>query len=259
LIELLVVVAIIAILAALLLPALQGSRERAKLVLCMNNHRQTYVATGFYCDDFDANCPPAMPELSGSGSYGLRLNHLHGGTVEPPYTSSSSFQAGLLYVLKYLPSRAILIDPTWWCEGRVNVANDYRSVFIKGASVEGNWYNLENARPHPVSGTYVYYGYHNPSDEGRSRPRRLEPVYYNVWDNTALIMCRIGGYPEPLDESHRRREVVVTYVAGHARALNIASIWPLYRKPEFSGNYGNANGNYQYTPNWWRYATDLER
>jgi prepilin-type processing-associated H-X9-DG protein len=259
LIELLVVVAIIAILASLLLPALSGTRERAKLVLCMNNHRQTYLATGLYCDDFDGKCPPALPELSDSGSYGLRLNHLHGGTVEPPYTSTSSWQAGLLYVLGYLPSRAALIDPTWWTEGRVNVANDYRSVYIKGTSVEGNWTNLENARPYAVSGTYVYYGFHNPSDAGRSRPRRLEPVSYNGLDNTALIMCRIGGYPDPLDESHGRRAVAVTYVDGHVRALSIATIWPLYSKNEFSGNYGNANGHYQYTINWWRYATDQDR
>ena len=52
LIELLVVVAIIAILAALLLPGLNQSRERARLLVCMNNQRQMSVVLASYAGDF---------------------------------------------------------------------------------------------------------------------------------------------------------------------------------------------------------------
>jgi len=57
LVELLVVVAIIAILAALLLPGLQAAREKARRTLCVNNLRQLYVGAAVYADDYDGKMP----------------------------------------------------------------------------------------------------------------------------------------------------------------------------------------------------------
>jgi len=59
LIELLVVSAIIAILAALLLPALGRAKAKAQAVQCMNNRRQLMLAWRFNCDDNSEKVPSA--------------------------------------------------------------------------------------------------------------------------------------------------------------------------------------------------------
>ena len=68
LIELLVVIAIIAILAAILLPALQASRERAKETNCLSNMRQLGQIYMFYNEDYRGY----LPCLDNAGGAGAR-------------------------------------------------------------------------------------------------------------------------------------------------------------------------------------------
>ena len=62
LIELLVVIGVIALLAALLLPALSKARETAKTAVCANNLKQQHLAWVSYSDDFNGR--------SGSADHG---------------------------------------------------------------------------------------------------------------------------------------------------------------------------------------------
>ena len=57
LLELLVVVAVIAIIAALLLPALSKAKGRALAISCLNNTRQLAVAWALYADDHENRLP----------------------------------------------------------------------------------------------------------------------------------------------------------------------------------------------------------
>jgi prepilin-type N-terminal cleavage/methylation domain-containing protein/prepilin-type processing-associated H-X9-DG protein len=60
LIELLVVIGIIAILAAMLLPALSKGKEAAKRISCISNLRQLTQAMSMYADEQEGEYPPRM-------------------------------------------------------------------------------------------------------------------------------------------------------------------------------------------------------
>ena len=68
LIELLVVIAIIGVLAGLLLPALQNARERAKMIACVSQLRQTGIAFETFSMDNDGKYPGWRFEPDGPGS-----------------------------------------------------------------------------------------------------------------------------------------------------------------------------------------------
>lgn len=57
LIELLIVIAIIAILAAMLMPALRSAREQSKAIACLNNLKQSGLCLSLYATDFNGWAP----------------------------------------------------------------------------------------------------------------------------------------------------------------------------------------------------------
>ncbi len=69
LIELLVVIGIIAMLAALLLPALAKAKEKSRQTFCINSEHQQALAVFMYADDHGQSLPPvAFKDASGTVS-----------------------------------------------------------------------------------------------------------------------------------------------------------------------------------------------
>lgn len=75
--ELLVVIAVIAILAALLFPAFQGAKRKAQRAACLNNLRQINLGVRMYSDDSRDVAPS-----TGSGSVATNLVSLYSGYKE---------------------------------------------------------------------------------------------------------------------------------------------------------------------------------
>ena len=81
LIELLIVVAVIAILAAMLLPALNSAREKARGISCLNNHNTVAKAAQMYVSDNQDYFFPYSywtGDASGSGSQIIWWNRTNG-------------------------------------------------------------------------------------------------------------------------------------------------------------------------------------
>lgn len=72
--EIMVVTAIIAVLAALLLPALQGGRVRAKTTQCLNNMRQLGLAIHMYADDWNGYLPCPSDAFGASACWYYAVN-----------------------------------------------------------------------------------------------------------------------------------------------------------------------------------------
>ena len=89
LIELLCVIAIIGVLAALLLPALSAARSKAKRVQCVNHLRQTGIAFQGFAQDHNGLFPMSVP-VSAGGSLEFARNAY--GVVGEFYFSFRHFQ-----------------------------------------------------------------------------------------------------------------------------------------------------------------------
>lgn len=92
LLEMLVVVAIIGILAALLLPAVSRVKQKGQKVECINNTRQLYLAWSMYAHDNDDRLPPNMD--AGEGVAGV-----------------TNWIAGSIVLSNEVADPSILVDP----------------------------------------------------------------------------------------------------------------------------------------------------
>lgn len=161
LVELLVVLAGIAMLMAILLPALGKAKRQAKALLGMSNQRQTLSGVNFFAMDNDGRYPESVATI-GFGDHW----HWQEPTMLTAYRQRSPglHRSMSTYLRSYIKDASIMFCP--------NAPRKYK--YIQEAWDAGdNWDNPETGPiPDPVLGTYCFYWNYTGFLEGGRGPFR---------------------------------------------------------------------------------------
>lgn len=100
LVELLTVISIISLLAALLMPALLAANRRAKATVCLNNQAELVRAWHVYIADFSDGLPPNGYQYDGK-AYRSEVDSWIGDSNAVLDTNSAAIERGLFYRFHY--------------------------------------------------------------------------------------------------------------------------------------------------------------
>jgi prepilin-type N-terminal cleavage/methylation domain-containing protein len=141
LIEVLVVIAVIAILAALLLPALSLAKEKGKRTQCMSNLKEIGVFMQLYTDDNKETFPAHRNQNEADGNTAMYLNDWWGTTIVQYGGGRSN-----LFHDPSLQTKQLANGLVWsWAFDCNNVGYGYNGFFL------GLW-------PYTTSGVEFYVG-----------------------------------------------------------------------------------------------------
>lgn len=190
LVELLVVIAIIAILAALLLPALNASREKARQTTCINNLKSLAFALGSYADDYGFY-PGSNDEY---------------GTPIPRYDGSTVY-ANAKYPIPLTNGRYVTSAKTFICP-----SYNFNGQFTAVASITDNFPNLNSTNlndRHPTYGVNCI-GVTDNWKSGMGRPNPPKPArpggIRNSSSKVLIAEATVGTIASP--SQNRTKDVI---------------------------------------------------
>ena len=233
LIELLIVIAIIAILAALLLPALNQARGRAHATTCRNNLKELGLGMQLYLGDYQDYLPPVSNgETSGSAPYWPRL-------LMGRMSSIVGLASGL------------------YAHNRLFYCPEMKGSYDLNATTEstGGWWTM---RPHYGVNSLLYTGnsgWQSSTKSGRIRNPSIKFLLADVWqrNSTGLsdkeygyfrwqnnVDITNGGYGN-LAARHNS-SVMILHLDGHVARYRVANL----ERPFDSDPFRNIDANKRY-------------
>jgi type II secretory pathway pseudopilin PulG len=230
-----VVIAIIAILAAMLLPALAAARQRANSIKCVSNLKQLTLAGVMYASDFGK----ALPYESGTNDIWLAL-------LMDNYSQVNAVR--LCPVASDVPSNTV-----WYAKG-MNAAWIWPSDIKPGFTYTGS-YGM-NGYLYSDVGFYSgppYFGNFSTVPKPAQTPFFFEAIWVDAWpdfnqgpaidltrgsmdnnDNMGRLTIARHGIPKskvPTNLSGRQPLpglTTMSYVDGHVQQVKLESVWSYY-------------------------------
>ena len=211
--ELLIVIAITSVLAAMLLPTVEAALVQARVVACANNHQQIYLGIANYTQEWRV-CPTGPSWWDGLSTAAYWIT----GAAKLWSVNNTPVYSGLgrVFGYGYLPDANILRDPG------SNQPSAWDLSIARLAPVSAN----TTADPiRPTSGANIPYPFlywKSTFDTQMQAGRRLDQKHP---DSHALFMCYLS-YPNAINatlDAHNRQCINATYQDGHSRTLSGAA------------------------------------
>ncbi len=215
LLELLVVISIIAILAALLMPVFMQARESARKSTCLSNLRQLGMAVAAYSADWDEMLPATW-----DGAVGAHGNSGTGGWMMwTNFYGPARFYPEQGALAPYVKNSGIFECPS--APARLGCSYAINSALSTGTPLPAYYSGLPLAALSSPSSTFLLV--EEGSDGTNNHPNTTDDAYFNVQMN--VLARRHHGAPNFL------------YCDGHVKALKLENVY-----------YPNPQGAHRFEP-----------